>query len=395
MGKQVINKSKKNHNNICDEKKTYTLLVDGNNLLKSSLVDKTRLNSEGEEYGAVFLFLRRLGNILVKRDFSRCIVVWDGNNDAMQRIHYLPEYKANRRKDDIIQNSIYNAKTEYDRQIAKYCKKVLEYHKNKESKKVRDENDDEIFQRERYILQTMLEELFVRQHMYDETEGDDIIAYYCKNRKEGEYIYIVSEDRDLSQLINDHICVFLPSKKIFVSTYNDKEILGIPAYNVALKKIICGDSSDNIKGVKGWGETTLVKYYPRIKTDKCDLNDFLSNCRNLIDDRKKNKKPALKCLDNALNKVTDGSQGKNIYEINEKIINLSEPLLSEEVKKDIDDTNYSPIDPSDRDLKNVYRIISKNGMTDMLDEHKFGNLFSYFERIRKTEIEYFKKCSNM
>ena len=83
------------------------------------------------------------------------------------------------------------------------------------------------------------------------------------------------------------------------------------------------------------------------------------------------------------------------YEINEKIINLSEPLLSEEVKKDIDDTNYSPIDPSDRDLKNVYRIISKNGMTDMLDEHKFGNLFSYFERIRKTEIEYFKKCSNM
>ena len=51
---------------------TYTLLLDSNNLLKISLVDKT-MNSNGEEYGAVMSFLRMLGNVLNKKDFNYCI----------------------------------------------------------------------------------------------------------------------------------------------------------------------------------------------------------------------------------------------------------------------------------------------------------------------------------
>ena len=32
----------------------------------------------------------------------------------------------------------------------------------------------------------MLENLYVRQFIYDEVEGDDLIAYYVKNKKENE-----------------------------------------------------------------------------------------------------------------------------------------------------------------------------------------------------------------
>jgi 5'-3' exonuclease len=389
--KQVIKKSRIVANNIDVSEKTYTILVDGNSLLKSSLVDKTHINDNGEEYGAVFLFLRRLGNLLLKKDFSHCIVAWDGEGSGLLRYKYLKEYKANRDKHYGIMSEIMNPQSDYDRAIADYCKKTINYHKSDKKKAKRNETDDEVFQRERMILQNILEELFVRQYIYDSVEGDDIIAYYCKKKKKGEYIVIVSEDRDLSQLIKDDICIYIPSKKIFVSPKNDISVLGIPSSNVVLKKIICGDDSDNIKGIKGWGEATLEKHYPQIKAREGTLNEFLDTCRQLVEERTSEKKKPLKCLENALNKITDGEQGNKIYEINKKIIDLSEPLLTEEAKTDMDETMNSPIDPDGRDLKNVYRLIDENGMPDLLDERKFGSLFSLFERIRKSEIEFYKK----
>ena len=54
--KQVVRKSRSEANNVSNVKPIYTLLVDGNSLLKMSLVDK-RMNDKGEEYGAVYLFL--------------------------------------------------------------------------------------------------------------------------------------------------------------------------------------------------------------------------------------------------------------------------------------------------------------------------------------------------
>ena len=57
--KQVIKKTIKEAKNINDEPLIYTLLVDGNNLMKISSVDK-RMNGKGEEYGIVFQFLWQL-----------------------------------------------------------------------------------------------------------------------------------------------------------------------------------------------------------------------------------------------------------------------------------------------------------------------------------------------
>ena len=67
--KQVVKKNRAEANGVSNEKSIYTLLVDGNNLLKISLVDK-RMNDKGEEYGAVFLFLRQLGQLL------HCLLGW-------------------------------------------------------------------------------------------------------------------------------------------------------------------------------------------------------------------------------------------------------------------------------------------------------------------------------
>ena len=95
---QLIRRNVAKANNIDTSDRHYILLVDGNSVLKSSLVAKEVINNKGEEYGAILLFLRRVGNLLMKRDFDKCIVCWDGYNSGVLRWNIYADYKANRDK---------------------------------------------------------------------------------------------------------------------------------------------------------------------------------------------------------------------------------------------------------------------------------------------------------
>lgn len=384
--KQAIKKSRKIANNLSDDRLIYTLLIDGNSLLKSSLVNK-EMNSKGEEYGAIWNMLRRMGELLLKKDFNFCLTVWDGFQSGICRWNIYSPYKQNRDK----HYEMFGGQTDYDKQIAAYCKKVINYHKGIKNEPKRGETDDENFQRQRSIIQNILDNLFVRQFMFDEVEGDDIIAYYCQHKKSNERVVIVSEDRDLTQLINEEICIWIPSKHKFITPNNDVAELGYTHENVVLKKIICGDVSDNIYGIKGVGEKGLLKQFPELITQKCTLNEILERAQAIQTDRLQHKKKPLKSLENMLKRVTDGEQGKDIYEINEKIIDLKEPLLTEDAIKSLNDELYAPIDPDGRELKNIYQIINDNDMIKLQDENIFGNVFGPFERICKMEKKYFKE----
>lgn len=386
--KQPIRKSAIEANGIIDEKPIYTLLLDMNSLMKTCLVDK-RMNGDGKEYGMVFLVLRIIGNLLLKKDFNFCVACYDGFNSGVLRYNFYHDYKANRDK----HYEIASGTSDYDREIAKYCMKVLKYAKQKNAKteRVRNETDDEIFERQRGIIQEILENLCVRQFMYDSVEGDDLIANYVKNKKFNEKVVIVSGDRDLSQLISSDVCLYIPTLKTFVTDKNSVEVLGCTHKNIVLKKMICGDVSDNIKGIKGIGEQTLFKIFPEMINEEATLNSVMERSRALIEERKANKKKPLKSLENLLNGVTDGIQGDKIYEINKRLIDLSEPILTEEAKYGMMNEMYAPMDMEGRDIKNVYKIIEANGMSDILKPSAFGNLFGCFERIIKMEKQYFLK----
>jgi 5'-3' exonuclease len=227
--------------------------------------------------------------------------------------------------------------------------------------------------------------------MYDDVEGDDLIAYYVKNKRKNERVVIVSGDRDLTQLINDEVCQYIPSIKKFVSPNNSVEELGVTHENTLTKKILCGDSSDNIKGIKGLGEQTLLKLFPEMKNEKTSVETLVERSKVLLEERKAAKKKPLKVLENIVNCVTDGVQGKDIYEINKKIIDLSEPLLTDEARCGLNEECYAPMNCDDRDIKNVYNIVIENGMYDLTNENTFGSLFCQFERIINTEKKYSKK----
>lgn len=379
--KQVIKKIIKETNNITDEKPIYTLLVDGNSVMKMSLVDK-RLNRRGEEYGMVFQTLLQVKMQLQRKKFDYTYILYDGDQSGKLRYDIYKDYKANRDKN-------YD-ESEYDKAINDYCKKVLNYSKNKNGKK-KNEDDDENFQRQRGILFKCFEELFCRQLIFDYVEGDDLIAYYCKHKKPNEKIVIVSGDRDLTQLISDDICVYVTQLKKYITPQNHIQYIGYTHENVMLKKIICGDVSDNIKGIKGLGEKTFFELFPDAKTKKLSLNDIIDISHKLIEERTSKKLKPLKSTENIINRVTNGCQGEEIFEINKKIIDLSNPLLTDEAIIGMNEIMHAPLDPEGRDFKNLYQIIQDNDMIDLLDTNIFSSFFSSFNGLIDNEKNFFKK----
>ena len=201
--KQPVKKRVAIANGISNEKQVYTLIVDGNNLLKISGVD-TRMNEDGEVYGAVTTFIRKLGVILSKKDFDYCIVSWDGMGSGIMRYRLYPDYKANRDK----HYELMDSQTDYDKYIQNFQRAVLKNKVRRET--VRKDTDDESLQRQKGNIKERLEELCIRQQEFDDVEGDDIVAYYVKNRRKNEKIVIMSSDKDMTQFISENVAIWNP-----------------------------------------------------------------------------------------------------------------------------------------------------------------------------------------
>ena len=379
--KTPIKKKVAEANNIDTTNYSYSLVVDGCNLLKICLVNK-ELNDKGKDCGAVSMFLYQLGKMLEKKDFDYCTVCWDGEGSGFLRWKLYEDYKANRDKNYQIHDP--NLAPEYRMQLLRE-KVILE----KVRAHAEQEDEDTCFQRQKQIIQSILDELCIRQFEFKLVEGDDIISNYINNKPSNEKVVILSGDKDITQLISPTVVVYNPNKKDFITETNSVKMLGVRHDNVVLEKMICGDSSDNIKGVKGVGETTLHNYVPEFLTEKIDLDFVINKANEIQEERKSKKQKPLMALNNIINGVTLGVQKDKLYEVNKAIIDLSEPLLTDEARKGMEEECYAPIDTSERNVKNVYKIFSDNHMYNLLDENKFGGILAPFSRIIAQEKKRF------
>lgn len=383
---QPIPKKIKEANPEMGEEKFTTLLVDGSNILELSASADKRVGSNGKLAGPIFQFLLQLKIMLQKGNFRYVYVFWDGDNSGEYRAMLLPTYKANRDKNYNLDVAV--GLSDYMKQVNDKVKAMQEYFYNK-NKNRRDEKkkEKEIFYEQRDVVMDCLEELFIRQCLCDKVEADDLIAYYVKNKKPRERIVIMSNDRDLTQLISDDVIIYVQSMKKFINTKNHTTELGYNYQNVKLKKILCGDSSDNIKGIKGLGETTLFKNFPEFKERAVTLDEVIERAKMINEERVREKKKPLKWAENIVNRVTDGVQGDKIYEINDKVIDLRKPLLTDEAKEMMDNMMYTPLDPEGRSFTNLYNIICENGIDDLKDENRFSSFFSEFKILVDRELK--------
>jgi DNA polymerase-1 len=92
-------------------------------------------------------------------------------------------------------------------------------------------------------------------------EADDIIATLAKGYSHKNLdTYIVTSDKDMCQLINEHIKVYNPQKPPLIM--DDKTVIekfGVKPGQIVDFLALAGDQSDNIPGAKGIGEKTAAK----------------------------------------------------------------------------------------------------------------------------------------
>jgi DNA polymerase-1 len=92
-------------------------------------------------------------------------------------------------------------------------------------------------------------------------EADDTMASVAAWAKDqGLHVYISTSDKDMAQLVNDHIFLINPHKEYAVIDREKvQEQFGVPPEQLRDYLSILGDSSDNIPGISGFGAKGAVK----------------------------------------------------------------------------------------------------------------------------------------
>lgn len=330
------------------EKKQNTLLVDGNALFKTGFFGaKDQYNTNGHHIGGLYQFLTILRKMLTEDLYHRVYVFWDGNFSGKLRYDIYKPYKSGRGKDYI------NGTQPID--------------------------ESELLQRR--MIWEYLEEMYIRQLKHEIIEGDDFIAYYCLTKKENETVTIVSNDRDMAQLISKTVKVYFLDLKVYVDSSNFSSYFCYKQENSVLMKTMMGDNSDSIKGIKGVGEQTLVNYFPELTKRKVLLNEIIESATQQQLDRKTNKQKPLKVLDNIINCVTDGVQGKQLYQINEMLVNLSRPMMTEEGIRELEHLIDGTLDSSGRDLRNVLIMMKRDGLDKTIGDQRYPDYLIPFKKL--------------
>jgi len=179
-------------------------------------------------------------------------------------------------------------------------------------------------------------------------EADDVIGSVARwaAEEKGLGVKIITGDKDLLQLVTDRVIVNLAGAKL--SDARDffpedvKKKLGVLPKKVVDFKALCGDSSDNIPGVKGIGEKTAVK----LLDEYGDLDGIFEH----IDEISGRAKSAL-----------EGS--KDVAYLSQK---LSRIVTDLDVKLDLEQARIDRFNP--RAVEDLFRQLEFRTLTDQLNQ---------------------------
>ena len=265
------------------------LIIDGLNTFIRVFSVIPTTNDDGIHVGGIVGFLKSIGYTINMIRPTRTIVVFDGKGGSSRRRKIYPEYKAKRKTKYRVNRSYDFASPEDEKQnMIMQLQRIVEY----------------------------LETLPITVLSYDNIEADDTIGYLCRQVLTESQITVMSTDKDFLQLANGRIKIWSPTKK---KMYDESAVLdeyGISSHNLIWYRVLDGDKSDNIKGVKGLGLKTIQKKLP-----------FLSENRIVN-------------IDEVINKLPES---KDVIELNYKLMQLSDVDISGTTKTKIIDKVNAPI----------------------------------------------------
>lgn len=197
---------------------TTALLIDFNNVLYAHYYTKPLLNSKGQNINAIKGFLMRLKNLREIYNPKYIVICHDISRERTFRRELYKDYKGQRGTTDS------DVRWQMDRTIQLLA--LMGY---------------PILGNERF-------------------EADDFIGMTSHLLTElGMNSVIVSADKDLYQLVNDHTCIWSFRKGITVDEDYMMHEFGLRPDQWIDLKILQGDKSDNIPGIGGIGEKTALQ----------------------------------------------------------------------------------------------------------------------------------------
>jgi 5'-3' exonuclease len=324
-----------------------TFLIDGNNLYKIGYEGVRDLFSGNNHIGGIYHFINTIRKFLEEHNYDKVIVCWDSETNTSVRKEIYPNYKGQRRNE-------------------------------------MSEDQEESYLHQRRRVKQYLEEVFVRQLEVPHNEADDLIAQYCKIALD-ENITIFSGDKDFTQLISERVQIYYPIKKEYYKLGDmiSLDKVNIPHQNVLLTKVFVGDKSDNISGIDGLGVKTLIKLFPMLQEKSCTITEILDNAR-IIGQEKKVPKIIGKIL---TGESKNGILGEEFYNTNLKIVDLGNPLITDEAKVLVEEVYRETIDPTDRGYKNLMKMMLEDGLFKYLpkDDNAWVEFLRPFLKLTRKE----------
>ena len=268
------------------------LLIDGLNLFFRNFAMMNIVNPQGVHVGGLGGFIRSLGSLINQIQPTSVFVVFDGMGSSTNRKNLLPEYKSGRNQHRITNWEVFED--------------------------LEDEDDAKINQIVR--IAHYLKCLPVKTVAIDKAEADDIIAYYSDilPKTYNSKCFIVSSDKDFIQLVNDNVIVYRPIEKEYYTKDTVKEKFGVLADNFILYKMLLGDNSDKVAGVKGLGAKGLFKKFPELAERVLTLDEIFEIAEQKHKEHVVYARIAFE---------------RDRLEQNYKIMNLKKPLLDDDDKE--------------------------------------------------------------
>jgi DNA polymerase-1 len=213
------------------------LLVDALNLFTRHFVANPAMSEHGHHVGGIVGFLNGIRLINERFSPSKIFVIWESGGSPRRRA-LLPDYKSKRRPQRL--NRYYD-----------------------------DEIPDTVQGRDNQIsvIVEILKNTPICQMYVPECEADDVIGYMSRYCFSEDKKIILSSDKDFYQLLSEDVVIYSPTKKKVVTHLDLIKEYRISAENFCLAKSMCGDSADNIPGVKGAGFKTIAKRFPKMICD--------------------------------------------------------------------------------------------------------------------------------
>lgn len=329
---KLLDNIKDDSKNIQDaslHKESCVLFIDGLNLFFRNFSIMNQVNHNRVPIGGLGGFLRSLGSLISLINPTSVYIIFDGIGSSLNRKNLISGYKAGRGMHKITNNNIYDTLEEEDEAKINQISRLIQY----------------------------LNNLPVKIISLDKVEADDIIAYmskYITNNYLHSKAYIVSTDKDFLQLVDKNVILYQPREKEF---YDDSKVFlkfGVLSKNFILYRMLVGDQSDNIIGVKDLGKKTSIEKFPELADTILTLDDLFE-----ISEKKMKKHVVYSRI------LLESSRLRDVY----KIMDLNNPLLQEEEKEILINSINKPT--NQLNIKEFLKLYKDDGLLSIIKNGNF------------------------